>query len=502
MKTNEYLADLLMTAQSSAHGDLRKKLTRQLAELGAQLDLLTPETTATAAAAIAAGIEQKKQAVRATVAEAGRLARDHYNEALRTLICLAVADKRLGEDKDRIVTPWEQDLVSATSPLAETLRLQNEILAEPPKKKKPEEATEELDESLPSGALPKLYADALGYDSLPRLCATLGLDLDRDDDVLALDGALAGLIEQYGLAQARSEEVGKRARRQADELESHRYSMTAAARPIHDRAEGIRAKRRSPNLPGIPMEPKKAETQPPAAEPAAAPPPPPSAQDIARELLKEFLRQQQEQQQDVLTIEAEPTPRLLADGRVPWQSLRVWSADGPEVLGRVRLLLLGFLQAGEWGEFGGFQLVPTDRVGEGGKVILADNGEEVLPSEAALVGDLVKLLHTDPTEVGTGNVNWDGFKSPTVRSVSCGRREGTELRAVCSHRVLTADEISSLDDGYPAEKIRGIMWEDYNTFYDVDAKEHRAHLEKRGLIEDSEHAEPAKSGGKRRGKRS
>ena len=99
-------------------------------------------------------------------------------------------------------------------------------------------------------------------------------------------------------------------------------------------------------------------------------------------------------------------------------------------------------------------------------------------------------------------IDWTGFELPLLRSGRVRRDGRDQIRAIPSHRVLTADEIGALDEGYPAEKIRGIFWDGkrQETHYTVDYEEHAAHLVKIGRGEEPAEPEP-KAQGKKKGKR-
>lgn len=492
MKTTTYLATLILSTRDNATGDLRVKLERLLAELGAQPGLFEGKPPEEIADALATALLKSDGRKRATTAitEGARLARDDYERAAGVLYSLAHAQMRLGDGSDRTVTPWEQELVRAASYLPEVLRAQNLLLADPPKKRKGEEAEEALDDSLPSGALAKLYADALGYDALPRLCAALHLDLTRDDDVLELDAALAGLIGAYGLAQSRSEEVAKRAKRHADELESHRYTLTAMARPIHEKAEAIRNLRRNPTIPGVAMDPPPAPppVPPPPPPPPVVPPMPPSAGEVAAALLDLMVKRAREKAGEVL--DAAPAPAQLGDGRVPWTRLRVWNTDTKEEVGgihkQILLALVRWLSSPEARdvELGGYCFLPLGYP--------ADEVEYF--HEPALIDDeLIEL----PSPEG---IDWTGFSPPDIRSELVRGDQDEATWRIPSHRCLTAEEISAVERGYPAEKIRGIFFADGWTEYTVDTEEHAAHREKVGLGSGEEEEKAPKKRRKKGGK--
>lgn len=492
MKMHEYLARLLLQARNAATGELHTKLTDGLRGMGVD-DPAGPgaEVAEQVKAALAKGGRKKALGL---VTEAGRMAREEHTAACERLHALTALQRHLNDnDRARIVMPWEQKLADGCAPLAEMLRAQNAILTEPLKKKK-EDGEGELDVELPSGVLAELYAEALGYDRLTRLCKELGLDLDNPDHVLDLDAALAGLVAEYSLQQKRSEQVAKQAKRHAEELESQRYAILAASRPIHERAEAIRADRRNPTIPGINMDPPKKEAVPPA------PPAMPTADQIAAslfELMQQKARQAAARQQGQV-LEAAPEPAgLLGDGRVSWRALNLWGKQSQLKAGStVRRLLLSFYRDGALAELCDWLFVPPPAVGSNGTVLV--DGEAIAAEDAADVGGVIQRLPAPD------QIDWTGFAEPLLASIP-GRRDGRDqVRSIDSHRVLTAHEISTIDLGWPAEQIRAIEYDDIlqATAYVVTYEEHADHLAKKGRDETvaAEKAEPAKKP-KKKGKR-
>lgn len=450
MKTNEYLTTLLLEAAGDAHGDLALKLQRAWDDLGP------------GHAAVAEKIHKggRKQLLTA-ITEAGRIAREQHASACRVVYHVTALLKHLNAYEDRIISPWEALLMDSTAPLPEFLRAQNDILVDPLKKKKGEE--EDGERCLPSGALSKLYTEALAFDSIEKLCAELGLSLEKEDDVLALDAALLGLIKAYALAQARSEEIAKRAKRHADELESQRYTLIANSRPIHEKAEEIRLGRKNPTLPGIDEKPpRKGKKEKLVATHEDAAPAEQSAQPAGGE------RDAPE--------DPPPGPTgLTADGKIPWRALRVWR-EGREdqVMGVQRLLILDCLKHNNYGELDGYLFVPPDNMVLG-QVVLKD-GREALPQNAALFEGEVIELRPDL-------VDWSGYEPPEIKSERVQVDGDHELRRIPSHRQLSHYEVSEIDGSFPEPNITSVSFDEARlvTEYIVPFPDHQAHMETKGL---------------------
>ena len=502
MKMNEYLARLLLQARDAAPGEVADKIAAGLRDLGVTSETPAAESVGILAAKLAKGGRKKALGL---VTEAGIMARQDHAAACERLYALTALQRHLNDgERERTVMPWEQQLAAGCAPLAEMLRSQNAILTEPLKQKKKDDGEGDLDVELPSGVLAELYAEALGYDRLTRLCKELGLDLDNPDHVLDLDAALAGLVAEYSLQQKRSEQVAKQAKRHAEELESQRYAILAASRPIHERAEAIRCERRNPTIPGINMDPTKKE--PPAAPKGNAsevppePPAMPTADQIAAslfELMQQKAREAARRQGEVLEAAPEPAG-LLGDGRVSWRALNLWGKQSALKAGStVKRLLLGFYRDGALAELCDWLFVGPTAADAAGRVTTSD-GEEIPMEDAAdLDGVPARLPAPD-------RIDWTGFTEPLLQSIPCGLRGLDQVRSIDSHRVLTAHEISTIDLGFPAEKIRCIEYDDtlQETTYVVTYEEHADHLTKKGRDETvaAEKAEPAKKP-KKKGKR-
>ena len=202
MKMHEYLAQLLLAARDAAPGEVANKIAAGLRDLGVTSETPAAEAVGILAAKLAKGGRKKALGL---VTEAGITARQNHAAASERLYALTALQRHLNDgERERTVLPWEQKLADGCAPLAEMLRAQNAILTEPLKKKK-EDGEGELDVELPSGVLAELYAEALGYDRLTRLCQDLGLDLGNPDHVLDLDAALAN---RYSFSGNLNDSVG------------------------------------------------------------------------------------------------------------------------------------------------------------------------------------------------------------------------------------------------------------------------------------------------------
>ena len=254
-------------------------------------------------------------------------------------------------------------------------------------------------------------------------------------------------------------------------MESQRYAILAASRPIHERAEAIRADRRNPTIPGINMDPPKKEAIPP--EPAM-----PTADQIAAslfELMQQKARAAAESRQGlVIDAACDDEPLALSDGKVPWSALNLWGKQSQLKAGStVRRLLLSFYRDGVMVELADWLFLPPPAL-DGGRV--AVDGESIAGEDAADVNGVIQRLPAPD------QIDWTGFAEPLLASIP-GRRDGRDqVRSIDSHRVLTAHEISTIDLGFPSEKIRCIEYDDVQqaTSYVVTYEEHADHLAKKG----------------------